>query len=71
MLGMHERSCWRLAALAEAGRGQLPRPLRTAPKTVRWRLADVEAYLASLAGGPCQGFRNSDNNRLHIREEHW
>jgi len=49
-LGMHPRSIWRLAALAEAGKGNFPMPLRIAPKTVRWRLRDVEAYLAALAG---------------------
>jgi predicted DNA-binding transcriptional regulator AlpA len=50
-LGIHERTCWRLAAIAEAGQGDFPRPLRIGPKTARWRLADVEAYLAALAGG--------------------
>jgi len=50
MLGVHERTCWRLAAMAEAGQGDFPRPLRIGPKTVRWRLSDVEAYLAALAG---------------------
>ena len=50
-LGVHERTCWRLAAMAEAGQGDFPQPLRIAPKTVRWRLADVEAYLAALATG--------------------
>jgi hypothetical protein len=39
-----------LAAMAEAGRGDFPQPLRIGPKTVRWRLSDVEAYLAALAG---------------------
>ena len=48
LLGIHERSVWRLAALAEAGQGDFPRPLRIGAKTVRWRPADVEAYLASL-----------------------
>ena len=50
-LGVHKRTCWRLAAQAEAGQGRFPRPLRLGPKTVRWRLADVEAYLAHMAGG--------------------
>lgn len=50
-LGIHERSVWRMAAQAEAGRGRFPRPLRIGPKTIRWRPADVEAYLASLATG--------------------
>jgi predicted DNA-binding transcriptional regulator AlpA len=51
MLGIHERTCWRLAAMAEAGQGDFPRPLRIGPKTIRWRLSDVEAYLAALASG--------------------
>jgi predicted DNA-binding transcriptional regulator AlpA len=50
MLGIHERTCWRLAAMAEEGQGDFPKPLRIGPKTVRWRPADVEAYLAVLAG---------------------
>jgi predicted DNA-binding transcriptional regulator AlpA len=50
MLGIHERTCWRMAAMAQAGQGDFPRPLRIGPKTIRWRLADVEAYLAALAG---------------------
>jgi predicted DNA-binding transcriptional regulator AlpA len=49
-LGMHPRSIWRLAAMAEAGQGNFPRPLRIGPKTIRWRLVDVQAYLAALAG---------------------
>jgi predicted DNA-binding transcriptional regulator AlpA len=51
MLNIHERTCWRLAAMAEAGRGDFPKPLRIGPKTVRWRLSDIEAYLAALASG--------------------
>jgi predicted DNA-binding transcriptional regulator AlpA len=50
-LGVHQRTCWRLAAQAEAGQGRFPPPLRLGPKTVRWRLVDVEAYLAHMAGG--------------------
>ena len=49
-LGIHERTCWRQAALAEAGLSDFPKPLRLGPKTVRWRLSDVQAYLAVLAG---------------------
>ncbi len=52
---MHERSVWRLAAQAEAGHGNFPQPLRIGPKTVRWRPADVEAYLAALAGDSGRG----------------
>ena len=50
LLGVNERTCWRLTAMAEAGRGPFPRPVRIGPRVVRWRLADVEAYLATLAG---------------------
>ena len=49
-LQMHPRSIWRLAAQAEAGLCNFPKPLRIGPKTIRWRLADVQAYLAALAG---------------------
>jgi len=49
-LGVHERTCWRLAAMAEAGQGDFPRPLRIGPRIIRWRIAEVEAYLAALAG---------------------
>jgi predicted DNA-binding transcriptional regulator AlpA len=49
VLRMHERTCWRLAAQAEAGHGHFPRPLRLGPQTIRWRLSDVEAYVAALA----------------------
>ena len=49
-LGMHPRSIWRLAALAEAGHGNFPKPLRIGPKTIRWRLRDVQMYIAILAG---------------------
>jgi predicted DNA-binding transcriptional regulator AlpA len=51
MLGVHERTCWRLAAMAESGQGDFPKPLRIGPKTARWRAVDVEAYLAALADG--------------------
>ena len=51
LLGIHERTCWRMAAMAEGRHGDFPRPLRIGPKTIRWRLADVEAFLAALAGG--------------------
>jgi len=49
-LGIHTRTVWRLAAMAEAGQDNFPKPLRIAPKTVRWRLSDVQEYLAVLAG---------------------
>ena len=49
-LRIHHRSCWRLVAMAEAGHSNFPKPLRLGPKTIRWRLSDVEAYLKTLAG---------------------
>ena len=48
-LRMHPRTVWRLATMAKAGQGGFPKPLRIGPKTIRWRLADVQAYLAALA----------------------
>jgi len=48
-LRMHPRTVWRLTAMAEAGQGDFPKPLRIGPKTIRWRLSDVQAYLAALA----------------------
>ena len=36
--------------MAEAGLGNFPKLLRVGPKTIRWRLSDVQAYLATLAG---------------------
>jgi predicted DNA-binding transcriptional regulator AlpA len=50
VLGVNTRTVWRLAALAEAGQKDFPKPLRIGPKTIRWRLSDVQAYLAALAG---------------------
>ena len=50
LLKIHPRSVWRRAGLAEAGQSNFPRPIRLGPKTVRWKLADVEAYVAGLAG---------------------
>ena len=49
LLRIHPRSIWRLAAQGEAGQGNFPRPLRIGPKTIRWRLSDVQAYLTCLA----------------------
>jgi predicted DNA-binding transcriptional regulator AlpA len=50
LLKVHPRSVWRESARAETGLSVFPRPLRLGPKMVRWRLADVEAYVAALAG---------------------
>ena len=51
LLRMHPRSIWRLTARAEAGLAEFPKPLRIGPKTVRWRLSDLQTYLAALAEG--------------------
>ena len=50
LLKIHVATIWRNSALAEAGHGNFPKPLRLGEKTVRWRLADVERYLSALAG---------------------
>ena len=50
VLRISQRQVWRLSALAEAGHGNFPRPVRLGPKTIRWRLRDIEAYLAALTG---------------------
>ena len=50
LLSLHPRTIWRLAGLAEAGLDDFPKPIRLATKTVRWRLRDIEGYLARLAG---------------------
>jgi predicted DNA-binding transcriptional regulator AlpA len=50
MLGVSERTCWRLAAMAEAGQGNFPAPVRIGSRVIRWRPADVEKYLMALSG---------------------
>ena len=40
LCGVHKRTVWRLVAA-----GTLPPPLRLGPKTLRWRLADLEAAI--------------------------
>ena len=51
LLKIYPATIWRMAAFAEAGHGNFPRPLRLGPKTVRWRAADVDRYLSALAAG--------------------
>jgi predicted DNA-binding transcriptional regulator AlpA len=52
LLKIHTGTIWRLSALAEAGHGDFPKPLRLGGKTVRWRLLDVQAYLDRLQAVP-------------------
>jgi predicted DNA-binding transcriptional regulator AlpA len=35
--------------MVEEGHGDFPKPLHIGPKTIRWRLVDVEEYLGALA----------------------
>ena len=49
VLGIHVRTVWRLAAMAEMGEGSFPRPVRIGKKTIRWRRESLEKYLDSLA----------------------
>jgi len=49
LLGISERTAWRLNALAEAGQERFPRAITIGPRLRRWRLRDVQAYLD--AGG--------------------
>ncbi len=44
VLKIHPRTVWRMSAT-----GEIPAPLALAPKTIRWRLKDIEAHLAKLA----------------------
>jgi len=49
ILGIHVRTVWRLAAMAEMGEGSFPKPIRIGAKTIRWRRSDLEQYLNTLA----------------------
>lgn len=46
LLRVHVRSVWRMSHA-----GQIPRPIRLAERVVRWRLADLKAYLDGIASG--------------------
>ena len=54
VLGVHQRTVWRLAAYAEVGKDGFPRPIRISDKTVRWRWQDIEAYIDDLAESSCR-----------------
>ena len=60
VLGIHVRTVWRLAAMAEMGEGNFPRPVRIAKKTIRWRREDLEKYLNTLAA-EAAGKRSGDS----------
>lgn len=49
LLGVHPRTVWRMAAMAECGQYQFPRVLTLGPKTKRWRASDVHAYVERLS----------------------
>ena len=49
VLGVGERTVWRMASRSRAGRGPFPKPIRIGGKAVRWRWEDVEHYLRELA----------------------
>lgn len=48
LLKVDRRTIWRMVARADAGEGSFPQPLRLGARTVRWKLTDIEKYLASL-----------------------
>ena len=50
VLGVGERTVWRLTSRAEAGFGRFPLPVRLAARTVRWRWEDVEKYICEHSG---------------------
>jgi predicted DNA-binding transcriptional regulator AlpA len=50
LLGVSPRNVWRLVAKARAGAGNFPLPIKLGTRTIRWRLADIERFLAALAG---------------------
>ena len=49
VLGVGERTVWRLTSRSRAAFGAFPQPIRIGGKIVRWRWQDVEKYLQKLA----------------------
>ena len=41
-LGVHVRTVWRWAAA-----GRIPEPIQIGPKSIRWRLVDIEKFINS------------------------
>jgi len=52
LLDISQREVWRKSGMARTGHSDFPQPLRFGPKTVRWRLSDLEAYVARHTGVP-------------------
>ena len=44
-LHVHVRTVWRMSAEAEAELSNFPRLIRLGPKTIRWRLSDLQRFL--------------------------
>lgn len=42
LLGISKATCWRWTAT-----GDFPKPIKLGPNTTRWRVADVEDFLAA------------------------
>ena len=49
VLGISERTLWRLVSKSRGGHGGFPKPLRLGGHAVRWRWQDIEKYLQDLA----------------------
>ena len=47
LLGVSPRTLWRLAAT-----GKIPQPIRYSRKLVRWKAADIAAYVAAIETQP-------------------
>ncbi|MER2555656.1 MAG: AlpA family phage regulatory protein [Thauera sp.] len=46
VLGCSRNTVWRKARTEEGG---FPKPIKVGPKTTRWRVGAIRAYLASMA----------------------
>lgn len=57
LLGIHERTVWRMVSA-----GTLPEPIRVGDRSVRWRLVDIEAFVAA-APSCCHVVRESSTGR--------
>ncbi len=48
VLGVGERTIWRMASRSRSGVGQFPKPIRVGGKVIRWRWEDLEKYIQNL-----------------------